>query len=112
MAPREAYQAQRLLDDGMAVPLLLDPENRIRELLGIDERFHWKGLLSAKGAMAYVRAARQARNFDPIWRSATERPAMLAVNRHGDVVWSHIGRRIGDYPSVEECLDALKRAAR
>jgi len=61
--------------------------------------------------MAYVRAARQARHYDPIWSSITERPAMLALDASGAVVWSHIGQRIGDYPTADECLQGLAQAA-
>lgn len=111
VAPREPYQALRLAESGFTTPLLLDPDNRLRSALGVADRFPWRGVLSPRGAMAYARAARQARNSDPIWSSITERPVMLALDGEGAVVWSHIGSRIGDYPSVGECLDGLRLAS-
>ncbi len=111
VAPREAYQAVRLAESGFDTPLLLDPNNQLRRALGAADRFPWRGLFSPRGVMAYVRAARQYRKSDPIWSSLTERPGMLALNAEGAVVWSHIGMRIGDYPTADACIEGLRRAA-
>jgi len=110
VAPREPYQALRLAESGFDTPLLLDPDNQLRKAVGAADRFPWRGVFSPRGAMAYVRAARQARNSDPIWSSITERPGMLAISAEGAVAWSYLGTRIGDYPTVAECLEGLRRA--
>lgn len=111
VAPRESHQALRLAESGFGTPLLLDPDNQLRKALGAADRFPWRGVLSPRGAMAYVRAARQVRNSDPVWSSITERPGMLALTAEGAVAWSYIGSRIGDYPTVDACLDGLQQAA-
>lgn len=107
---REDYQAQNLLDEGMPFPLLLDAENSVRAALGVSERISPLTLLNPKGAVAYARALRQARRFGPIWAEATQRPAVVVFDSKGSVVWSHLGTRLGDYPSVGECLGALSEA--
>ena len=107
VATRADYQAQDLIEAGMPFPLLLDPENDLRHRLGIAATFRPLRLLHPRGAVAYLRAARQARNFAPIWSQATQRPAVIVLNRELDVTWSHVGKQLGDYPSVEEVVRAV-----
>jgi peroxiredoxin len=105
------YQAQALIDAGMPFPLLLDPENLLRRELGIAGRFSLARLLHPQGAVAYWRAARQAKDFGPIWSQATQRPAVVIVDDHLEVGWSHFGKQLGDYPTVGEVLAATARIA-
>lgn len=107
VATREDYQAQRLLDDGFPFPLLLDPEDSLRTAMGVSERFSPWRLLHPRGAFDYVRSARQARRFDPVWAEATQRPGMVLLDGEMRITWSHFGARIGDYPAVDEIMTAI-----
>lgn len=107
---REAYQAQKLTDDGFGVELLLDPDDQVRQALGSAGRFEWWRLFHPVGAKSYVKAARQAKKFDPIWAEATQRPGILLLDRNLDLRWSKMGTRIGDYPSADEVMDAVENA--
>lgn len=104
---REAYQAKKLTDDGFGVELFLDPDDQVRQALGAQERFEWWRLFHPVGARAYVKAARQAKRFDPIWAEATQRPGLVLLDGNRDVRWSRIGSRIGDYPTADEVIEAV-----
>lgn len=110
VATRESYQAQKLIDDGFGVELFLDPDDQIRRLLGSARRFEWWRLFHPVGAKAYLQAVRQAKRFDPIWAEATQRPGLVLVDRNLDLRWSRVGARIGDYPSADEVIGAVRDA--
>lgn len=107
---REPYQAARLTDDGIGVELLLDPRDQIRTALDASSRFSWWRLLHPAGARSYVRAARQANRFDPIWAEANQRPGLVLLDADFNLVWSRMGARIGDYPTPDEVIDAVGTA--
>lgn len=107
---REDYQARKLIQGGFGVDLLLDPDNAVRTALGARDRFsRWK-LINPVGAIAYVRAARQAKWSDPIWAETTQRPAIFLLDANLDLVWSRIGNRLGDYPSADDVIAAVGSA--
>lgn len=106
---REDFQAQRLMDDWVPFELLLDPDDRLRRSLDIADRFEWRRLLHPRGAVDYVRAWRRAGDFDPIWAEANQRPAMVLFDARGRVSWTHVGSRIGDYPIIDEVMEAVER---
>jgi hypothetical protein len=107
---REDFQAAKLIEDGMPFPLLLDPENSVRAALGMADRFGLLRLLHPMGAVAYVKAARQAKRFDPVWGDATQRPGVAIFDSAGALSWTHLGTRLGDYPTVGSVLTALSAA--
>lgn len=104
---REPYQVERLRADGFAVDLLLDSQDQLRRAVGADHRFAWWRVLHPGGATAYVRAARQAKRFDPIWSEANQRPGLVLLDADLNVLWSRIGNRLGDYPSADEVITTV-----
>lgn len=107
---REDYQARNLIEGGFGVELLLDPDNAVRTALGAGDRFSRWRLLNPMGALAYVRAARQAKWSDPIWADTRQRPAIFLLDENLDLAWSRIGNRLGDYPSADEVIAAVGSA--
>ena len=107
---REDFQAEKLIEEGMPFPLLLDPENSVRAVLGMADRFGLLRLLHPMGAVAYVKAARQAKSFDPVWGDATQRPGVAIFDSAGALAWTHLGTRLGDYPTVGSVVSALSAA--
>ena len=107
---REDFQAKKLIEDGMPFPLLLDPQNSVRDALGMADRFGLLRVLHPRGAVAYVKSARQAKRFDPIWGDATQRPGVAIFDSTGTLSWTHLGTRIGDYPTVGSVLTAVSAA--
>ncbi len=98
------YQARWLRDrTSVSVPLLLDPEQRVRRLAEIG-RLTPRQLGSLEGWKSYGRALLagflpQLPTFD-----ANKAPGIVVFNRDLDVEWLHKGNRMGDYPSVEELV--------
>ena len=107
---REAYQAQKLTEDGIGVELLLDTDDDVRKAVDADGRFEWWRVLHPKGAVSYARAARQARRFDPVWSEATQRPGLLLLDSDLKLIWHRMGTRLGDYPTVDEVIEAVDAA--
>lgn len=107
VGPTADYQAQALLDDGMPFPLLLDPDNGLRHAVGAADGFTWRQLVNPGAVGAYWRAKRQAKNSDPIWSQTMERPVVLVLDQHLNITWTHIGEKLGDYPSIDQVLAAL-----
>ncbi len=101
------YQAQWLRDGrGVALPLLLDPTQSLREAVGAQKSIG-PGLLAPQGAAAYARSLRKGHRPQKITRDTIRTPGMVVVDRAGDVRWSYVGTRIGDYPSLDEVRAAL-----
>ncbi len=106
---REDFQARALMEAWVPFELLLDPDDRLRRSLDIPDRFEWRRVLHPLGAVEYVRAWRRAADFDPIWGEANQRPAMVLFDAEGDISWTHVGSRIGDYPTIGEVMSAVER---
>lgn len=101
------YQAQWLRDArGVSLPLLLDPTHAVREVVGAEKPIGL-GLLAPKGAAAYARSLRKGYRPQKITRDTIRTPGVVVVDRAGDVRWSYLGTRIGDYPSLDEVRAAL-----
>ena len=112
VAAKEDYQAQALIDDGMPFPLLLDPEDKVRAIIGTAERMSPVALLRPAGALAYARSLKRARHFALTVSQATQRPATVVLDSEMNIAWSHLGKRPGDYPDVADALEALRQAGR
>lgn len=101
------YQAQWLRDErGVTLPLLLDPTQSFREVVGAQKSIGL-GLLAPKGAAAYARSLRKGYRPQKITRDTIRTPGVVVVDRSGDVRWSYVGTRIGDYPSLDDVRVAL-----
>lgn len=111
VAEGEPARAQRLMDEGMPFPLLLDPENQVRHIIGAADRIPLRNLLHPRGAIAYLKAWRRARFLRVTLSQATQRPGAAVLDAQLNVTWTHIGRRVGDYPDLEVVITELRRAS-
>jgi hypothetical protein len=103
------YQATYLqAERGVAMPLLLDPEQSFRNYVeGASRPMGWR-LANPKGAAAYVGSLTKGFKPQKITRDTVRSPGVVILDRSGAVVWSYIGTRIGDYPPIEELLVRLE----
>lgn len=100
------YQARWLREErGVSMPLLLDPEHRFREAVGAAAPLGVR-MLNPKGAAAYVGALRRGYRPQAITKDTVRSPGVVILDATGRVLWQHVGRRIGDYPSVGRVLGA------
>jgi peroxiredoxin len=104
------YQARWLREEkGVTMPLLLDPAHELRQVVGAVKPLGLR-MLNPRGAAAYARS--MGRGFRPqaITRDTVRTPGVVVVDRDGEVRWRHIGTRIGDYPPLDQVLEAVVRA--
>jgi hypothetical protein len=103
-------QAQRLTDGGVQFPLLLDPQGALRSALGLDDKLSrgelmgWRSIRNLLVGMVKQRQGRVSRPH------TEDRPAVVILDSGRRVVWSHVGRAVGDYPSIDEILAAIPSA--
>ncbi|OIJ28038.1 hypothetical protein UG56_004885 [Nocardioides luteus] len=103
------YQATWLREErGVRMPLLLDPEHRLRDHVDAVKPLGWR-LADPRGAAAYVRSLRHGFKPQAITRDTVRSPGVVILDSDGEVRWSYIGNRIGDYPPINQVLDAASR---
>lgn len=101
------FQARWLMDDqGVAFPLLVDPERRVHTALALPRK--WWVALNPKGwwnyARALLRGNRQGRIIDPL-----QIPGLALLDSDATARRVHRGRALGDYPPLDVVLDELAR---
>ncbi|GAA3535936.1 redoxin domain-containing protein [Nocardioides daeguensis] len=101
------YQAIWLRDErGAALPLLLDPEHRLRDHVGATAPLGWR-MADPRGAAAYARSLAKGLRPQRVTRDSVRSPGVVVLDRAGRVRWQHIGTRIGDYPPLDEVRAAV-----
>ena len=110
IGPTADWQARRLADDGVPFPLLLDPERRFVHAVGLG-RMRWRQWLSPAWAGNYFGAARRAGQGMVSIRDVTRLPGVVIVDPEGTIRWLHRGTTLGDYPTVEEVIAAVRQLA-
>ncbi len=108
VAPQAPHQAAHLRDERgiVEISLLLDPDHRLRERVGLG-KLSIGGLLSPRGALNYVRAMGRGRRQGRI-RGYNLRPGVILIDRNLDVVKTWMGGTYGDYPPIDQVLDELR----
>lgn len=93
---------------GVRIPLLLDPEHRFRDYVGAAKSLG-RRMADPRGAAAYVRSLRHGFKPQAVTRDTVRSPGVVVLDRDGRVRWRYIGSRIGDYPPINQVLDAADR---
>ena len=102
-----AHQARWLAEEqGIRFPLLLDPERRVHDALGLPRK--WWVALNPRGWWNYARAIargnRQGRIIEP-----NQLPGLAVLDAEANAVWIHRGRALGDYPKLDRVLAEVAR---
>lgn len=109
IGPAAAYQAQLLAErTGIGFPLLLDPAHEVVRRTGMHRQSLIRFVFDLRAWLRWLRAffrRGQGRIVGAYW----ETPAILVLDEHARVRWSHLGRSIGDYPPIETTLEELRR---
>lgn len=108
------WQAAALRERGITFPLLSDPDRRVYERLALP-RGSWAQLLRPASAWRYARwALRNLRGGHGQGRftgDVAQLPGTAVLDAEGALVWLHRGEGLGDYPSLEETLEAVEGAS-
>lgn len=105
------YQARWLREEkGVRLPLLLDPEHRLRDAVGAGRALGWR-LADLRGATAYARSLRRGLRPQAVTRDTVRSPGVVVLDSRGAVIHRHVGRRIGDYPPLADMVAAVAPGA-
>jgi hypothetical protein len=100
------YQARALMADGIAFPLLVDPDRNLYRALGIDH-IAWRRWLQPSTWRRYFRGARGARQ-GKLTGDLRQAPGVAIIDRQRRLRYLHRGTTLGDYPPLDEVLAALE----
>ena len=106
------YQARWLAEEkGVAMPLLLDPEQQVRALVDLGDLTAGQ-MLSGRGMAAYARSMVGGRLLPKApTQDATKAPGVAILGPDLSVQWVHRGTALGDYPTVPELLARVEELA-
>ena len=102
------YQARWLRDTkGVEMPLLLDPDQKVRVVAGVGD-LSARQMSSFGGASNYVKSL--VRGFRPQvpTADAMRDPGIVIFDSDFNVAWVHHGEMLGDYPAVDDLVDAVR----
>ena len=101
------FQARWLRDEkGVAMPLLLDPEQHVRKLAELGN-LRFTQLLSPKGGANYLKAMRRGLRPQKITRDTVRSPGVAVFGPDFEIRWTYEGVMLGDYPPVDDVVDRL-----
>lgn len=87
----------------MPFPLWLDPDQTVRAALELRE-LSMGELFHPKGALNYAKAWASAKQMRIFPGDATKTPVVAVLNSDQEVTWQHVGKTLGDYPTIDTIL--------
>jgi hypothetical protein len=109
VATGAGYQARRLMADGLPFPALVDPDKNLYRALGI-ERISFDQWFRPSTWRRYLRSVGRARQ-GRLTGDVLQAPGVAIIEPPGTLRYLHRGQTVGDYPSLPEILDAVRRVA-
>jgi hypothetical protein len=100
------WQAQRLMDDGMPFPCLVDPEANLYRALDIG-RMGWTDLLRPDLWRNYIDAFRHGGRQGRVTGDVRRLSGIAIIDPERTVRWLHRSATAGDYPPLAAVLTAL-----
>ncbi len=102
------YQAE-MMQSEFPFPLLVDPDQQLRAAVDFGNLRPWQ-LLKWSGAKRYAAAFRRGAHQGRVTRDTKRSPGVVILDGGLEVVWSHEGTGLGDYPPVDDVISALEVA--
>lgn len=100
------WQAQRLMDEGMPFPCLVDPEANLYRALDIG-RMGWADLLRPDLWRNYIDAFRHGGRQGRVTGDIRRLSGIAIIDPERTVRWLHRSATAGDYPPLAVVLTAL-----
>lgn len=105
-----AYQARWLRDTGVRMPLLLDPEQRLRDAVGFGSLSR-RQLMAPRGLRRYAAAVLSGIRPQRITGDVMRSPGVAILDANHRLRWTYEGTALGDYPSIDEVFHAVALVA-
>ena len=102
------YQARWLRDNGVTMPLLLDPTQELRRAVGFGDLTR-RQLLAPRGMRKYVAAVLSGVRPQRPTSDVTKSPEIAILDAALAVRWTYEGTALGDYPPLETVLEVAAR---
>jgi len=99
------YQARWLRDTGVTMPLLLDPAQRLRDAVGFGS-LSGRQLMAPRGLRSYAAAVLSGIRPQRITGDMMRSPGIAILDADHELRWTYEGAALGDYPPLDEVLDA------
>jgi peroxiredoxin len=99
------YQARWLRDTGVRMPLLLDPDQRLRDAVGFGS-LSGRQLMAPRGLRTYAAAVLSGIRPQRITGDVRRSPGIAILDTSIEVRWTYEGTALGDYPSLDEVTAA------
>lgn len=101
------FQARQLMREGLPFPALLDPDKNLYRALGIP-RIPWEQWFRPTTWKLYSRSVRRARQ-GRLTGDILQAPGITVVDGERTIRYLRRGTTLGDYPPLDEILDALRQ---
>ena len=102
------FQARWLASErGVTMPLPLDPDHLLRTVVGAERPLGLR-MADPRGIAFYARSVARGNRPKRITRDTVRAPGVVILGPDLEVLWVHVGTRIGDYPPLEEVIDEVR----
>ncbi|NHZ70619.1 MAG: hypothetical protein GWP18_03155 [Proteobacteria bacterium] len=107
VAPAASIQARHLMKTSIPFDLFMDKPHALSKRIELGEQSLWHFLFSLKGWWNYLKSFARNRRQGKITQGYRSLPAIMVVNRSGDVMYLHLGTGLADYPALSDVLAEL-----
>jgi hypothetical protein len=110
IAPAASFQAEYLMAGTVPFDLLLDPGQRVSQRIGVHKQSLAHFIFDVSAWWRYLTAFFSGHRQRRITGHYSNVPAVCVVNADAEVTYVYTGTGIGDYPPLQNVLDALEAA--
>jgi len=107
MAPAADFQAKRLMEESIPFALFIDRDSAVGKRIGLGKQSMRHFLFSIPAWWRYLKAFFSGHWQRRITGHYSNLPGVCVVDPSGEVTYTYLGTGLGDYPPLDEVLDAL-----
>lgn len=111
VATGAAFQARSLMAGGVPFPCLVDPDANMHGALGLG-RLDWRTLLRPSSYRSHWHAFRRGARQGMLAGDLLQSSGVAVVDPTGRLGYLFRGEKLGNYPPVDEVMDAVRRLAK
>lgn len=107
IAPAADVQAKRLMEESIPFALFIDRDSAVGKRIGLGKQSMSHFLFSIPAWWRYLKAFFSGHWQRRITGHYSNLPGVCVVDPSGEVTYIYLGTGLGDYPPLDEVLDAL-----